>query len=271
MDLKELPPVIVNRVLRRQPMAIHHIRKRLTAPSKLIIEPFTPSNSLITRGSVTRGSVSSTTSQSTIPFEDSIPLGDFIQTNNEIPVQTDPPLYPWVKDQRVPTNGTGLTSAIENLPNGNSENKTDDDNQMVNGRIETDKHLNGKNVEKQLPDEQVQSHASFYISSNDGDTSYSQEEHITSEHVTSDASTWSTSVRPRLYTNSLPDLHNLKESSPSSGNDHNTSGLTTEEGNRTIKTKKIQVTDDPVLSLKSQTVNDASQDFPSFSSWSYRK
>lgn len=271
MDLKELPPVIMNRVLRRQPMAIHHIRKRLTAPSKLIIEPFSPSNSLLTRGSIIRGSVSSTTSQSTIPFEDSIPLGDFIQTNNEIPVQTDTPLplYPWVKDQRVPTNGTGLTSAIENLTNGNSENKTDDDNQMVNG--ETEKHLNGKNVEKQLPDEQTQSHASFYISSNDRDTSYSQEEHVTLEHVISDASTWSTSVRSRSYTNSLPDFRNLKETSPSSGNDHNTSSLTTEEGNRTMKTKKIQVTADPVLSLKSQTLNNASQEFPSFSSWSYQK
>ena len=252
-------------------MAIHHIRKRLTAPSKLIIEPFSLSNSLLTRGSVIRGSVSSTTSQSTIPFEDSIPLGDFIQTNNEIPVQTDtpPPLYPWVKDQRVPTNGTGLTSAIENLPNGNSENKTDDENQMVNS--ETDKHLNGKNVEKQLSDEQIQSHAFFYISSNDGNTSYNQSEHVTSEHVTSDASTWSTSVRPRSYTNSLPDFRNLKETSPSSDNDHNTSGLTTEEGNQTMKTKKIQVTADPVLSLKSQTLNNASQKFPSFSSWSYRK
>lgn len=34
LDLKNLPPLIVNRVLRRQPLAIHYINRKLSSPSK---------------------------------------------------------------------------------------------------------------------------------------------------------------------------------------------------------------------------------------------
>lgn len=94
LDLKELPPVIVNRVLRRQPLAIHYIRRCITIPSSV---PATLASSF----AISDNTVSSASVDLDVPYEDSNPVNYFTNRysdrNRHYTRTPSSPVYPWVK------------------------------------------------------------------------------------------------------------------------------------------------------------------------------
>lgn len=106
MDLKELPSSLMDKVLKRQPMAIHHIRKKLT------LHPLVPSIPLPPTPDQDSDEEPLTSSDGNIPnvevssmFEDAVPINHYLtvkEENNES-IYTDPdvPMYPWVTDKQA--------------------------------------------------------------------------------------------------------------------------------------------------------------------------
>lgn len=102
MDLKELPSGLMDKVLRRQPMAIHHIRKKFTAHTsmELPIPSTPPPPSSQVDDDSDKGAEDDDYS---IPFEDTVPINHYTTTkkDNE-PIYADPdPMYPWVTDRKA--------------------------------------------------------------------------------------------------------------------------------------------------------------------------
>ena len=91
MDLKEIPASIMDRVIKRQPMAIHHIRKKLTMQSI----PRTVSD-------VTQSVQDVVPAQDNISvqFEDTVPFQHYTINSTEL-LDHDSSMYPWATDKKT--------------------------------------------------------------------------------------------------------------------------------------------------------------------------
>ena len=94
LDLKQLPPVIVNRVLRREPLAIHYIRRS-------IITPISTEPSLIPSLELPDDPDLSTSVDMDVPYEDANPVNYFTNRYSDrsqrFARSPSSPVYPWVK------------------------------------------------------------------------------------------------------------------------------------------------------------------------------
>ena len=95
LDLKNLPAIIVNRVLRRQPLAISHIRRRLTT-QKI---PFSPVPYML-RDPLDDDTLTSFPHPPSVPFEETLPAAHFM--SNGITQEDNKSIgsreyYPWIK------------------------------------------------------------------------------------------------------------------------------------------------------------------------------
>ena len=95
MDLKELPSSVMDRVMKRQPMAINHIRKKVAGLPYLIHE-----TKILSKSSES-GASSPVGLNQTDLFEDPIPINHYMskKTDEKTPIEVNPssPMYPWVK------------------------------------------------------------------------------------------------------------------------------------------------------------------------------
>ena len=94
LDLKQLPPVIVNRILRREPLAIHYIRRS-------IITPISTQPSLIPSFALSGDPDLSTSVNVDIPYEDANPVTYFTNRYSDgsqrFSRSPSSPVYPWIK------------------------------------------------------------------------------------------------------------------------------------------------------------------------------
>ena len=297
MDLKDVPAIILNRGLRRQPMAIAHIRKKLTARKVPLNISYSPSNSLRLQHA------SSYVPQSNY-YEEATPMTDYMGKNfNELNKSTDVSstheLYPWIAERKHKNRVKSLsvsttTSSVESSHSTRRYTdipKTTDD---IDEEMCTKKQIGnvGCDIDKSLHE-----NATVFVSSEQRpldqplEDIYPQTQSHVSESQTQ--SQVSEQIRSRLYTNSLPDLHTLQtspdhqvQSGASNGTSHVTpndvadstvhvtqnSGIVSTDPLKSSQDEKDDPKQKPIIvkpesSLKAQRENNVAQNFPSFSSW----
>ena len=291
MDLKEAPAIIVNRALRRQPMAIAHIRKRLTT-NKV---PLNISYSL------PRLHDSSHYVPQSDYYEEPTSIADFIgnnfsELNKSTDVSSTREFYPWIaeKKQKNRVKSLSVSTTTSSVASSHSTRHYTDVPKTTGDR-DIDEEIFVENQTANVGsdvDNAFHENATDFVTSEQRPLDQPLEDFYlqTQSHV-------SEQIRSRLYTTSLPDFHTLQtspdhlvqngasnESSHITPNDvangttHSTqnSGLVSMDPLKSSQDEKDDLKQQPIVvepesSLKAQGGYNTAQNFPAFSSWASKQ